>query len=338
MRQDERLIEPGASWREEFIDYCEEFKAAGEPFAHGQLPEARADFVGLVERWRRGAQEEGLAEGLVPQSIYWLVRGRRIVGTVRFRHRLNENLMHEGGHIGYEVRPSERGKGYASRMLALTLAKARQRGLTKVLLTCQKDNSASARIIQKHGGVLENEVVSRRSGKMAQRYWIALKGEDMMIRLAEAKDLARIAELWEEVAECHARIDSRFGKPAADGKEKVRKWMGEAIGKDAKEGRVLLVAEVGGEVVGALHGQMSVSPPALAGPAVGMISDLYVDEAVRRRGVGRKLVEASMRWFKEHGAEAVKMSVAVRNEGGVRFWEAMGFEVMMEMRWRGITD
>jgi predicted acetyltransferase len=174
MAEEIRLAEPDVTLRQEFLDYCQEFQAANEPFVHGQLPEATADFAGLLRKWSDGAKETNLPEGPVPGSIYWLVQNGRILGTARLRYRLNKNLMHEGGHIGYDVRPTQRRKGYATLILTLMLGKARDRGLGRVLVTCDKDNAASARTIQKNAGILENEVISKRSGKLVQRYWIDL--------------------------------------------------------------------------------------------------------------------------------------------------------------------
>ena len=88
------------------------------------------------------------------------------------RPRLTEKLEDRGGHIGFAVRPSERGKGYATLMLKLVLEKAKQLGLRRVLVTCDKDNLASARVIQKNGGQLNTESISKQFGKMTQRYWI----------------------------------------------------------------------------------------------------------------------------------------------------------------------
>lgn len=65
------------------------------------------------------------------------------MGAVNIRHRLNEKLLNSGGHIGYGIRPSERRKGYASVLLALTLEITRDMGLNKVLLVCDKGNVAS---------------------------------------------------------------------------------------------------------------------------------------------------------------------------------------------------
>jgi len=175
MKEHVRLIKPEESWRDEFIAYCEEFKSAEEPFVHGQLSDARKDFAGLIRRWAEGAKSIDLPQGTYLGNVLWLVRCGRILGSVRVRCRLNDDLVHEGGHLGYEVRPSERRKGYASLMLRLALEKAREMGLKQVLVTCQKDNIASVRTIEKNGGLLENEIMSKRTGKPALRYWIALQ-------------------------------------------------------------------------------------------------------------------------------------------------------------------
>lgn len=114
--------------------------------------------------------------GVVPSTTWWLVRdGERILAECRLRHRLNAMLEHEGGHIGYLVRPSERRLGYGTRLLGLALERARDFGLTRVLLTCDANNVGSARIIEHNGGVLENQVLSRHSGALVSRYWIDLQ-------------------------------------------------------------------------------------------------------------------------------------------------------------------
>ena len=80
----------------------------------------------------------------------------------------------ESGHIGYSIHPDERRKGYATEQLRLSLLEARKLGLNKVLVTCDKENIASAKTIQKVGGVLENEVISADGKEIVQRYWIEI--------------------------------------------------------------------------------------------------------------------------------------------------------------------
>ena len=95
-----------------------------------------------------------------------------MVGAVNIRHYLNESLLRNGGHIGDGVRPSERRKGIATKMIALALDECRKLGIEKVLMVCDKENIGSAKSIINNGGVLENEVEV--DGVIEQRYWIDL--------------------------------------------------------------------------------------------------------------------------------------------------------------------
>ncbi|HIX37599.1 MAG TPA: GNAT family N-acetyltransferase [Candidatus Blautia pullistercoris] len=113
-------------------------------------------------------------EGLVPDSTFFCFDEKRnlMVGAVNIRHDLNDYLLKYGGHIGDGIRPSERRKGYATEMIRLALEECRKLGLTRVLMTCDKNNIGSAKSIIRNGGILENEVLEE--GSIKQRYWIAL--------------------------------------------------------------------------------------------------------------------------------------------------------------------
>ena len=113
-------------------------------------------------------------DGLVPDSTFFCYDIDRdiYVGAVNIRHYLNDSLLFTGGHIGDGIRPSERRKGYGTAMLALALDECKKLGITKVLMTCDKDNIGSAKAIQKNGGVKENEV--EEDGVIEERYWITL--------------------------------------------------------------------------------------------------------------------------------------------------------------------
>lgn len=118
---------------------------------------------------KRDGESRGinLPEDRVPQTMYWLYVNEQPVGFVKIRHYLNESLEQRGGHVGYAISPKFQGKGYATKMLELALIEAKKMGIDKILITCDKDNSASRRVVEKNGGVLESE-------EEFCRYWIAL--------------------------------------------------------------------------------------------------------------------------------------------------------------------
>ncbi len=114
--------------------------------------------------------------GLVPDSTFFLLDEdqNRLLGAVNIRHELNAYLLMEGGHIGDGIRPSERRKGYATKMIGLALEECKKIGIDKVLMVCEKDNIGSAKSIMNNGGVLENEIEDE-DGIIKQRYWISLE-------------------------------------------------------------------------------------------------------------------------------------------------------------------
>lgn len=169
------LTEPHSYMHAAFMDMAADFSAAGETRYEDFLTISLARFSTYIANLQKSARGQDLVPGHVPQSTFWLAaEGDILVGTIRIRHRLNEQLTHEGGHIGYGIRPGYRGCGLGTQQLRLALPKAQQLGLLRLLITCDKDNLASAKIIEKNGGKLENQVRSRTSGVLVSRYWISL--------------------------------------------------------------------------------------------------------------------------------------------------------------------
>lgn len=112
----------------------------------------------------------------IPDTQYICVRKSdgKIVGMLDIRHELNEACLNLFGNIGYSIRPSERRKGYATIQLALSKEICKEMGMEEILVSCHKENIASAKTIIRNGGILENEVVDHRNGEVLQRYWITL--------------------------------------------------------------------------------------------------------------------------------------------------------------------
>ena len=167
------LIAPSAEHKQAAWDYRQEYFDRGEEWIHGSGGLARAEDY---ESWLENTKNSRIfaPPGFVKCSTYFAFDGGRIVGTIQIRHELNDKLLLSGGHIGYGVRPLERRKGYASRMLAIALEKCRELGIEKALVTCDKNNTGSAKTAMKNGGVLENEITEE-NGTIIQRYWIPVK-------------------------------------------------------------------------------------------------------------------------------------------------------------------
>jgi predicted acetyltransferase len=126
-------------------------------------------YLHRLEQWRRGLD---VPPDRVPATFLIAQACADLVGRVSIRHRLNEALTNVGGHIGFGVRPGYRGHGHAGEILRQALIVVRAEGIDHVLLTCDEDNLASRRVIERAGGVLED---TRRApdGKCVRRYWIA---------------------------------------------------------------------------------------------------------------------------------------------------------------------
>jgi predicted acetyltransferase len=171
---DLHLETPTPELESAYRDYLREFRGAASQEYQAPSGEAIGDFRAFVTKLLNESQGLGLPEGWVPQTTWWLVSNdERVIGELRLRHRLTPSLEDWGGHIGYAIRPSARGKGHGTRMLAMALDKARAMGLSGVLLTCESANTASARVIQKNGGRLISESVGC-TGRLTLRYWIDL--------------------------------------------------------------------------------------------------------------------------------------------------------------------
>jgi len=103
------------------------------------------------------------SEESVPSKTYFLIRERdnKIVGMTNIRLKLNEMLKDLGGHIGYSILPSERGKGYNKIQLYLALLECEKNNLDVIMLDCLKKNEASWKTIIALGGYLVKEELKK---------------------------------------------------------------------------------------------------------------------------------------------------------------------------------
>ena len=158
-------------------EYRAEFLASGDSMdgcSNLRRFENMADWYNWIckaEHW------ETCPAGWVPDTQFISIRKSdgALVGMLDIRHVLNDACLNLFGNIGYSIRPSQRRKGYATEQLRLALPICKSMNMDHVLVTCHKENTASAKTIQKNGGVFENEVMDERNGEVLQRYWIDLR-------------------------------------------------------------------------------------------------------------------------------------------------------------------
>ena len=172
------LVQPSAEYKDSFLDAVREFQADDDFttrtawYRSISVSELEADFDAFVAREVGYALGKNLPGDFVPCSEYWLVDDGKFIGRASLRHRLNQRLEKFGGHIGYDIRPSERGTGYGNTILALTLEKANGLGLHRVLVTVDVRNTASRKVVEKNGGVFQDKIPNPDMGHDLLRYWI----------------------------------------------------------------------------------------------------------------------------------------------------------------------
>lgn len=146
---------PSISRKNDAIEYINEFyKFNSNINGTGGLQR----FLNNYEEWLKKLQEDYTRipnEEKVPARTYFLVRSNdnKIVGMINIRLELNEKLKKYGGHIGYSIRPTERGKGYNKINLYLGLKVCKEHGIEKVLMDADKENPASWRTMEALGGI-----------------------------------------------------------------------------------------------------------------------------------------------------------------------------------------
>ena len=183
------LVPPHRRYHASWLAAHDEFVEAGEGHRDGEgfwVEPADRDHPGVAftrdeletaagfDRWVRYRLDRARPEvprptGHVPSSVLWIGGDDpdEYLGSLSIRHALTPYLLEVAGHVGYSVRPTARRRGVATEALRLALPEAARLGLDRVLVTCDTDNVASARVIEANGGVLEDVRGVKR------RYWVA---------------------------------------------------------------------------------------------------------------------------------------------------------------------
>lgn len=153
-----------------FLEFVEDMRANGQPLWAPYLPKENDTPSDFIERLlKREVEPES---PFVPETIFWSVFEGNVVGRISLRHRLEGNLHKIGGHIGYEVGPRWRKRGFATEMLRQVLLMSKATEIGRVLLTCSPNNEASNKTIQRNDGVFDKKVFVDSVQENRNHYWI----------------------------------------------------------------------------------------------------------------------------------------------------------------------
>ena len=151
------LVRPTIELKEQALEYRNEHFLSGENIINGsELLDQTENYEEWLAAVTANTNKESVNENWVVTDTFFAIRksDNKIIGIIDLRHTLNDFLK-DFGNCGYSVRPSERGKGYATEMLRQIIGIAKKAGLSELHLSVERSNKASINVIQSNGGVYE---------------------------------------------------------------------------------------------------------------------------------------------------------------------------------------
>jgi predicted acetyltransferase len=165
---------PNIKYKNSFLEALAEIKVEGKAIdiLNLDIESLKTNFDDYVRKLIEHSAGNNLPEGWVAHSTYWIMDSAEYIGTIDLRHSLTPALEKYGGHVGYQVRPTKRKRGYGTKALKMLLPIASKLGLKKILITCNPDNIGSIKVIESNSGILQDEIQDEERNILTRRYWI----------------------------------------------------------------------------------------------------------------------------------------------------------------------
>jgi len=164
------LVVPNKKYQKSFENYALAYRKIDDEHYFNKYKKALENFQDYLNDLHNYSKGNGLAQGEVITSTFWLIDKKEVVGVVRVRHQEVECA----GHIGYDISPEYRNRGYGFQILKLALEESAKLGIKAVILTCNIENTASRKIIEKNNGKLLGTIFDEEENEYMYKYSITL--------------------------------------------------------------------------------------------------------------------------------------------------------------------
>lgn len=171
-----KLVKPNKRYFEQYKEMMDEWMMEGSRISPWPLHldyHTKEYFCIMLEKINNA--ELGIDIGdFSPSTTYWVLETdkNRLIGAINIRHYLTELGLKTWGHIGYGVRPSERLKGNATKMLKMALTQAKQKGIDNILIGIYEGNIGSWKTVEKCGAKMKSIIIEEKTGLPIRQYWI----------------------------------------------------------------------------------------------------------------------------------------------------------------------
>ena len=163
------LAKPDKKYQKSFDEYVLAYKTTGDDYYFNKYKRGIENFSEYLTDLHNYSNGIDLPEGEITTSTFWLINHNEVIGVVRLRHQADEF----SGHIGADISPYQRNKGYGTQMLQLALEEAAKIGIDEAIVTCNIENISSKTIIEKNKGQFLGAIFDEEENENLYKFSIA---------------------------------------------------------------------------------------------------------------------------------------------------------------------